>query len=115
LDDRHPTYYTPITPSLIAVAKIIWPADYETVFRLLVQAIVFVAALRIVRELSLLTGRKWLGVSFLLIVTLCRPSIFWSLKLSTEPVCEAMLYATLATGLATLRTRSLGWAAICGF
>ena len=114
-DDGHPTYLTPVTPSLIAIAKLIWPTGYDIVFRFLVQTILFVAALRMVRELRLLTGKAWIGISFLLIVAICRPSIFWSLKLSTEQVGEAMLYATLATGLATLRTRSLGWAAACGF
>lgn len=82
---------------------------------MVVQIITFVSALGLVRELARVTGRKWLAASFLLIVAICRPSIFWSLKLSTEPVCEAFLYATAAAALAALRTRAWYWAVLCGF
>ncbi len=115
LDEAHQTYYTPVTPTLIAISKLIAPLRFERAFRVLIQIITFVSALGLVREIHLLTGKKWLGASFLLIVAICRPSIFWSLKLSTEPVCEAFLYATAATALATLRTGAWSWAALCGF
>jgi hypothetical protein len=115
LDAAHPTYYTPVTPTFIAISKLIAPVAYERAFRFIVQIITFVAALGLVREIALMTGKKWLAAAFFAIVTLCRPSIFWSMKLSTEGVCEALLYATLATGLLTLRTRSLAAAAACGF
>ena len=114
LDDAHQTYYTPVTPALIAIAKLIAPVRFEWTFRVLIQAITFVAALAVVREIALLTGKKWLAASFLFIVAICRPSIFWSLKLSTEPVSEALLYATAGTALATLRTGSWRWAGLCG-
>ena len=114
LHDAHQTYYTPVTPALIAIAKLIAPVRFELAFRVLIQAIVFVAALAVVREIALLTGKKWLAASFLFIVAICRPSIFWSLKLSTEPVSEALLYATAGTALATLRTGSWRWAGLCG-
>ena len=106
-DDNHQTYFTPVTPALIAVAKLIAPVRFELAFRVLIQVITFAAALGVVREIALLTGKRWLAASFLFIVAICRPSIFWSLKLSTEPVCEALLYATAATALAALRTRQL--------
>src|SRR4051812_28251743 len=115
VDEGRPTYLTPVTPAIIALAKLIAPISFEDAFRVLVQTVTFVAALGVVREVALLTGKKWLGPSFLLIVAICRPSIFWSLKLSTEPVCEAFLYATAAMALATLRTRSWYWGAACGF
>ena len=114
LNDAHQVYYTPVTPGLIAIAKLIAPGRFEQAFRVLIQVITFAAALGVVREIALLTGRKWLAASFLFIVAICRPSIFWSLKLSTEPVCEALLYATAATALATLRTGSWRWAGLCG-
>src|SRR5205085_2727661 len=115
VDEGRPTYLTPVTPAIIALAKLIAPISFEDAFRVLVQTVTFVAALGVVLEIALLTGKRWLGASFLLIVAICRPSIFWSLKLSTEPVCEAFLYATAAMALATLRTRSWRWAALCGF
>ena len=114
VSENRPTYYTPITPALIALAKLIAPISFEDAFHILVQAITFVAALGVCREIALLTGKKWLGASFFLIVAICRPSIFWSLKLSTEPVCEAFLYASAAAALATVRTRAWYWAALCG-
>jgi len=113
-DPTHPTYYTPITPSLIAIAKLIGGERFEWAFRFIVQAITFSGAVALMREITLVTGKRWLGAAFLFILAMSRPSIFWSLKLATEPVCEAFLYATAAAALAALRTRALSWAAICG-
>lgn len=55
-----------------------------------------------------------IAISKLISVAICRPSIFWSLKISTESVCEALLYVTSALTLATLRTQRLSVALAAG-
>src|SRR4051812_33894087 len=61
VDNGRPTYLTPVTPVIIALAKLIAPISFEDAFHILVQTITFVAALGLVREIALLTGKKWLG------------------------------------------------------
>jgi len=104
---RAPTFITPVTPSLIAISKLISAVHFHTVFQFLTQLLAFVGVLALAREIRLLTGQNFLALALLGIVAICRPSIFWSLKLSTEPVCEALLYVTSALTLATLRTQRL--------
>lgn len=98
-------YYAPVTPTFIAIARWLGGGHFEATFRLLVQAITFCSALLLAYELAMLTGRAWLGWALPFIVALSRPSIFWSLKLSTEPVSEALLLATVGLTLRALRTR----------
>ena len=102
---RAPTVFTPVTPSLIAISKLVSAVHFHSVFQFLTQLLAFVGVLALARELRLLTGQTFLALALLGIVALCRPSIFWSFKLSTEPVCEALLYVTSALTLATLRTQ----------
>jgi hypothetical protein len=102
---RNPTTLTPITPTMIAIAKLISPTQFHSVFQFLTQALVFLGMLALAREIRFLTGSAFLALGFCAIVTICRPSIFWSLKISTESVGEALLYISSALVLATLRTR----------
>lgn len=100
------SFWTPVTPSFIAAAMLIGGEQYQWVCRVIVQATTFVAALALSYELAKLTGRRWLGLALLFIVAICRPSIFWSLKVGTESVSEALLLASLSLGLRTVRTNS---------
>lgn len=109
-----PTFETPVTPSLIAISKLISAVDFHSVFQFLTQLLAFIGALALAREIRLLTGQTFLALALLGIVAICRPSIFWSLKISTEPVCEALLYVASAITLATLRTQRLSLSLTAG-
>ena len=104
---RAPTFITPVTPSLIAIAKLISAVHFHSVFQILTQLLAFLGVLALAREIRLLTGQRFLALALLGMVAICRPSIFWSLKIATEPVCEGLLYVASALTLATLRTRRL--------
>lgn len=110
---QHPTFLTPVTPSLIAITKLVSAAHFHAVFQFVTQLLVFVGVLALAREIRLLTGHAFLAFTLCGIVAMCRPSIFWSFKVATEPVCEGLLYLTSALVLATLRTQrcSLSFAA----
>ena len=109
-----PTFFTPVTPSLIAISKLISAVHFHSVFQFLTQLLAFVGVLALAREIRLLTGQTFLALALLGFVAICRPSIFWSLKISTEPVCEALLYMTSALTLATLRTQRLSLSLAAG-
>ena len=47
-------------------------------------------------------------------IALSRPSIFWSLKLATETVSEALLIVSVALVLCCIRTRSIALALVAG-
>jgi hypothetical protein len=111
---RAPTYLTPVTPSLIAFSKLISPAHVQSVFQFFTQLLAFIGVLALAREIRFLTRQTFLSLALLGIVAICRPSIFWSLKISTEPVCEAFLYLSAALTLATLRTERFSVALVAG-
>lgn len=108
------SYLTPVTPSLIAIAIAIGGAHFQMVFRLIVQTISFFGSLVLAYELFALTGARWLGALWLLIIALSKPSIFWSYKVSTETVSEALFICAIALSLRAYRTRSMMIAAISG-
>lgn len=105
-NDQKFAYYTPITPSFIALAKIIGGDYAPIVFRLIVTSILCVGTLGLAYELAKITERKWIGYTTLFIVALSKPSIFWSYKYCTETVSEALLAATLAISLSAIRLDS---------
>jgi hypothetical protein len=105
-DDFFITYIAPVTPSFIAGGILVAGDNYEWAFRFFVQSITFAAAILLGLEVAKMTERPLLGWGVLFVVALCRPSIFWSLKLSTESVSEALLLSTLAASLHALRTAS---------
>ena len=109
---EHPTYLTPVTPSFIAISKIISAAHFHSVFQFATQVLVFVGVLALAREIRLLTGHTFLALTLFGIVAMCRPSIFWSFKVATEPLCEALLYITSAAPPDLLAEES---AALAGF
>src|SRR5689334_11149413 len=74
-------YWTPVTPSFIALAIFIGGEHFEMVFRVLIQAIAFAGSILLANEIVRMTGRGWLGAVWLLLLALSKPSIFWSLKL----------------------------------
>ena len=112
--DQYYSYWTPVTPSFIAIALRLGGKNYEWAFRILMQSITFIGSLALAYELAKLTGRRWLGFALLFSVALCRASIFWSLKLSTEPVAEALLLSSLALVLRTICSGSGVSAALAG-
>ena len=114
INEAYFSYLTPVTPSIIALSIWLGGEQFEAVFRLLVQASTFTASLFLIVEIAKLTGRRWLGASLVLVVALCRPSIFWSLKLGTEAVSEMLILWSLGACLYAIRTRSLGSAAFAG-
>ena len=75
----------------------------------------FRSVLALAREIRLLTGHTFLALTLVGIVAMCRPSIFWSFKVATEPLCEALLYITSALILATLRTQRLSLSLAAGW
>ncbi len=105
INDAFYSYFRPVTPSFIAASILISHDHFDWAFRVLVQTITFCSALLVAREVTKLTGRQWLGWVLLFIVALSRPSIFWSLKLSTETVSEALLLASIGLVLNALSTR----------
>lgn len=107
-------YYTPATPGAIAISIVLGGAQFEAVYRVMIQVLAFAAALGLALELGRSTSRPWLGAVFLAIVALSRPSIFWSYKLSTEGLSEALLMATTALTLRAIRTGSLPSAFFAG-
>ena len=111
---NYPTYLTPVTPSLIAISKLISPAHFHSVFQFATQLMVFVGMLALAHEIRLLTGHTFLALALVGIVAMCRPSIFWSFKVATEPVCEGLLYISSALILATLRTQRLALSLVAG-
>lgn len=114
LTETNYSFYTPVTPGIIAVAILIGGENYQTVFRFLVQGLTFFGTFLLAYEIVKMTGRRWLGISLLFIVALARPSIFWSLKLGTEAVSEALLILSLGMSLQAMRTRSLAAAFLAG-
>ena len=99
-------YYTPATPGAIAISIVLGGTQFEAVYRGMIQVLAFAAALGLALELGRSTRRPWLGAAFLAIVALSRPSIFWSYKLSTEGLSEALLMATTALALRAIRKGS---------
>ena len=104
--EHYYSFWTPVTPSFIALSMLLGGDQYQWVCRFLVQSTTFIATLALGYELAKLTGRRWLGLALLFVVAICRPSIFWSLKVGTESVSEALLLASIALGLRTIRTNS---------
>ncbi len=107
-------YYTPATPGAIAISIVLGGERFEVVYRVMIQALAFIAALALALELGRSTRRPWLGAVFLAIVALSRPSIFWSFKLSTEGLSEALLMATTALALRAIREGGLAAAFFAG-
>jgi hypothetical protein len=107
-------YYTPITPSLLAISMALGEGRFIAVFRVLIQLITFTGTLLLAYEIAALTGRKWLGAALLFVVAFSRPSIFWSLKPSTETASEAFLLLSIGLCLCAYRTRSCWMAGACG-
>lgn len=104
----YPTYFAPTTPAFIALSMLIGgEAGYEWVFRFLVQGITFAGIILLALEIIRVTQCRYFGYALLVIVALCRPSVFWSYKTGTEPVSEALLLLTIALALRALRTH--GW------
>ncbi|UGV25856.1 hypothetical protein E0H22_09250 [Rhodopseudomonas boonkerdii] len=104
------TYYAPTTPAFIALSLVIGgEAGFEWVFRFLIQCLAFASLLLLCIEIFLLTRNQHHAYALLIVVALCRPSIFWSYKLGTETVSEALLWLTMAAGLRAIRTK--GWQA----
>src|SRR5256885_13568603 len=74
------TYWSPVTPSFIAMSMVLGGANFEAVFRVLVQAVAFGGSLVLAYEIVKMTGRGWLGGAWLFVLALSKPSIFWSLE-----------------------------------
>lgn len=114
INEAYFSYLTPVTPSIIALAIWLGGEQYEATFRLLVQTSTFAASVFLAAQLAKLTGRQWLAALLVLVVALCRASIFWSLKLGTEAVSEMLVLWSLGVSLHTIRTQSLVTAALAG-
>jgi hypothetical protein len=109
------TYYAPTTPAFIALSLVIGgETGFQWAFRFLLQGIAFAGILLLYVEISLLTRNRYHAYALLIVVAMCRPSIFWSYKLGTEAVSEALLWLTMAAGLRALRTHGLGAAMLAG-
>ena len=113
-DQGDSSQWTPVTPTFMSIAFLLGREHFYIVFKILIQGICFVGAALLAFEVAILTGRRWLGASLLFVVALSRPSIFWSLKLSTESVSEALLICSAALVLRCIRVRSTPLAFIAG-
>ncbi len=109
-DDLY-AYYTPVTPSFIAIAKIVGGAHEMMVFRLMIAGLLFVSTIALAYELATLTANRWIGAGVLAVVSLSKPSIFWGYKYCTETVSEMLIIAALALMLHTIR-RNNKWSAL---
>jgi hypothetical protein len=109
------TYFAPVTPAAIAASLLIGgDAHYELVFRVLVQCLAFGGALLLATEIAKASKSPVLGIALFAIVALCRPSIFWSYKLGTEAISEALLLGTAGLALRAIRSGTLSVALLTG-
>lgn len=76
-------------------------------WRLLQAVLTFCAIVWLAYEVFRTTGSRWLAIGLLFFVTLSKPSIFWSLKLSREGLHECLTYALIAVFLFACRKRTL--------
>ena len=100
------SYFAPVTPTVIAVAKLISAEHYHGVYQAIVGALNFAAVILLGREIAKFAGRTALGWLFCYLVALAKPSIFWSLKLSTEGLAEALIHLSIALALMSMRRQS---------
>ncbi len=112
--DNFYSYHTPVTPSLIAISMFLAGDGFMQFFRVIVQLVTFFGTILLAFELMTWTRSKLLGLALLFIVAFSRPSIFWSLKLSTEATSEALLILSIALILRALRTESAVMAGAAG-
>jgi hypothetical protein len=100
------SYFAPVTPTVIALAKLISAEHYHAVYQFIVAVLNFTAVALLGREIAKFTGRTAMGWLFCYLVALAKPSVFWSLKLSTEGLAEALIHLSVALSLMSIRLRS---------
>jgi hypothetical protein len=107
-------YFSPGAPTAIALIKLLAGPSFALVYPYFIAFLAFIGVLLFAREMSILTGRKYLGIAYLFIMAALKPSLFWQLKLSTEGLGEALLQLTLGCALLAYRRRSVLLSSVCG-
>ena len=107
-------YYSPGAPVAIAISKLLAGASFALFYPYLVSLLAFLGILLTAREIAFLTRRRYLGIGYLYIMALLKPSLFWQLKLSTEGIAEALLQLTLGLALLAFRRQSTLLSFTCG-
>ncbi|MFN8389548.1 MAG: hypothetical protein U0136_04595 [Bdellovibrionota bacterium] len=113
MDGFWQTYKAPVLPLLRAAELFFFGESFRTwqIF----QAVLTCAGLFwLATEIRLACRRTWPAAALLIVVALSRPSIFWSLKLSSEGVAEALLYLSSAAALCAWRRNTLLSFLCCG-
>jgi hypothetical protein len=97
------SFGAPTTPALRAVQCLLL-GESLTAWRYLQTALLFVGTLWLAHEIFVISRSGWIAFGLLLLVSLSKPSIFWSLKLARESLAEAFIYFTAAGCLHSFRT-----------
>ena len=97
------SFGTPTTPALRAVQCLLL-GESLTAWRYLQTALLFAGALWLAYEIFVISRSGWLAFGLFLLVSLSKPSIFWSLKLARESLAESFIYFTVAGCLRSFRT-----------
>lgn len=107
--DWSPFWQTYTTPSLVTARalQIFLFGDSMWAWQLFQAFFTFAGLLWLSYELMRVTNSRWLALSLLFIVSISKPSIFWSLKLSREGFHEFLIYAQIASFLLAYRVRTL--------
>lgn len=110
------TYRPPVLPIFRAGVMAIFGRDEQLIaWHWCLAAVTFMALVWMSYEVSRVTQRPWLGLTMLLVIASAKPSIFWSLKVASEGLAEAMLYASIAITLLAERSRSRTAFLLAGF
>lgn len=102
LDTFWQSYKSPVLPSFRAMQILAFGPDL-LYWRVSLLVLTLAGVLWLFRELRLVTHSNLLGLILLFTVALSKSSIFWSYKLSTEGLSEALLYLSLAAAFFTWR------------
>ncbi|MFO7560888.1 MAG: glycosyltransferase family 39 protein [Desulfobacterales bacterium] len=97
------SYVTPTMPAFRAFQCILF-GESLLAWRYFQTIILFAGALWLAYEIFKISLSTWLALGFFLIVSLSKPSIFWSLKVARESLAEAFIYITIASSFASFRT-----------
>lgn len=97
------SYKPPGLPILLAAVFGVVGEESQAAWRWAQAAFTFAALLWLCCEVARASGRRWMAPTLLLCAALCRASIFWSYKISTEGPAEAFSYLGAACILLCFR------------
>lgn len=100
------TYKPPTLPTALAGFLFLFGDHGLVWWRVFVATICFFGVWLLSREVLFSCKRQWIGFALCLIVALSKSSIFWSYKVSTESLAEALGYWTMWLAMRATREPS---------